>query len=143
MSKYNHNVFKFIINFDINYISLKKDFNLISSVLKNEFVWLNDFKFSFLNSASKNLNNLFINSKKFETNQIQYYTKKCNITDCITCKFLYNDNFLLTNTFTLPITSNSNCLSTNVIYVILCKKCKLYYIGQTSRNFCDRSKEHI
>ena len=38
ISKYNSNNFKFIINFDLNYISLKSDFKIISNDIKKRYL---------------------------------------------------------------------------------------------------------
>ena len=41
------------------------------------------------------------------------------------------------------ITAPLNCQSRNVIYKLSCKKCPHWtYIGETSRRFCDRLKDH-
>ena len=53
-----------------------------------------------------------------------------------------NDNAIIDlNTFNLPIMSNSNCKSINLIYIIYCNKCLYYYIGQTN-NFRNRFNAH-
>lgn len=142
IEKYNFNNLKFIINYDINYISLKNDFNNIIFETKNDFNWLKDYKFSLLNSMFSNFNNIFINNNNVLSMK-SYKTLKCHNTNCITCKFIYEKNFLRINDFHLPMLSNCNCESTNLVYIIFCVKCKVYYIGQTSRKFSARFKEHV
>ncbi|RNA03545.1 hypothetical protein BpHYR1_048411, partial [Brachionus plicatilis] len=44
--------------------------------------------------------------------------------------------------FFLPIESKSSCNSTDCVYIILCIKCKIYYIGQTNC-FKRRFNEHL
>ena len=45
---------------------------------------------------------------------------------------------------TWAITSNLNCQSKNVIYVVACVKCPMWgpYGGETEREFCQRLTEH-
>ncbi len=143
LSKYNKDIFKFIINYDVNYISLRKDFRNISINLKENFLWLNDFKFNLLYSTNDNLNTIFINEKNSFGTKKMFKTSKCSDINCITCKFLYEKNYLKINNFLLPITNNCNCNSVNLVYIILCNKCNIFYIGQTSRKFSTRFKEHI
>jgi len=64
LSKHNTDIFKFIINYDANYISLRRDFMNITIDLKENFLWLNDFKFNLLYSTNDNLNNIFIINEK-------------------------------------------------------------------------------
>ena len=74
------NNFKYIINFDINYIDLKKDFNSISNKLKKDFNWVNDFKFSALYSSFSNFNNIFINNSQITSQDKKHlYTKNYNV----------------------------------------------------------------
>ena len=47
-----------------------------------------------------------------------------------------NDNIIL------PLMSKSNCRSKNCIYIIICIKCKFYYIGQTI-NIYKRMLAHL
>ena len=37
----------------------------------------------------------------------------------------------------------SECLATGVIYAILCQRCHMLYIGETSRKLANRSGEHL
>ncbi len=142
IDKYNTKNLKFIINYDMNYVSLKHDFNNIISQMKCEFSWLYDYKFSVLNSMSSNLNDIFINKKKIHDCKT-FKTTRCNNSKCVTCKFVYEKSFLKTNNFQLPMLSNCTCDSFNLVYIIFCVKCNVYYIGQTSRKFSIRFKEHV
>ena len=45
--------------------------------------------------------------------------------------------------FKLPLKNNSDCNSSGVIYIIKCKKCKCFYIGESSRTITTRIKEHL
>ena len=68
----------------------------------------------------------------------------CNKPLCETCPYIQK-----LHKFKGPFSKNEvtlnapmNCLSTNVIYCINCKKCQQIYIGQTSRQLKDRFSEH-
>ena len=39
--------------------------------------------------------------------------------------------------------NNATCTSSNLIYIIICKKCKLYYIGETSNTLNARISQHL
>lgn len=43
----------------------------------------------------------------------------------------------------LYLQDNGTCTSCNLIYVIICTKCKLYYVGETSKSLNIRIKQHI
>ena len=44
--------------------------------------------------------------------------------------------------YKLDITSHLTCQSENVIYVIVCTKCNVQYVGETDRSLKDRFNEH-
>ena len=140
-SKYSQG-FKFIINYDLNYLDLKKDFFHCTTSLKEKFKWLDNYKFNALFSSSSNLNDIFINKGKIDANY-SGTTLKCNSDNCNTCNFIYLNNFIQKNSFKLPLLNNTNCESENVIYILICLRCEMYYIGQTGRSFKMRFNEHI
>ena len=35
------------------------------------------------------------------------------------------------------------CTTTNLVYVIICKRCKILYVGETQRRMADRITEHL
>ena len=41
------------------------------------------------------------------------------------------------------VTDHFTCISTNVIYCIICTLCKKIYIGDTGRRLADRFREHL
>ena len=43
----------------------------------------------------------------------------------------------------IEINGTFNCKTRNVVYCITCEKCKLQYIGQTTRSLDERVREHI
>jgi hypothetical protein len=66
--------------------------------------------------------------------------KKCN--DKCFCKFNYDKNQIKNNSFILPMFTYSNCQLSRCIYILICVKCNIYYIGQTGRSFSDRFYQH-
>ena len=55
------------------------------------------------------------------------------------CKFVVN----MFNNNTYQIVHRLTCVSVNVIYLIMCKNCKIYYVGQTSRTLSRRISDHV
>ena len=49
----------------------------------------------------------------------------------------------LTNNLFIFFKSNSSCSSKEVVYIIKCKKCPYFYIGQTSKTVKDRIYQHL
>ena len=113
---YNNNNFKFIVDFDINYISLKKDFNFLYKNLQISFEWLKNYKLSLLYSSSSNFNKIFINNG-FTKSNFTFKTKKCDKTNCNICNnFLIDDQKIISGSFILPILDNNKCSDKNLIY---------------------------
>ncbi|XP_059176529.1 uncharacterized protein LOC131956122 [Physella acuta] len=44
---------------------------------------------------------------------------------------------------TLKIKNHFNCESRNVVYVIQCRRCNIFYIGQTGKRLFDRVSQHL
>ncbi len=73
-----------------------------------------------------------------------YFTKPCLMKNCKICLKVLNFSYIkLNNTFMLPLASNSNCLSYDIVYIIFCSKCNSYYIGESKRSASTRINEHI
>jgi hypothetical protein len=43
----------------------------------------------------------------------------------------------------IKLMSNASCTSTNLIYIIICLKCNLFYIGETSETLEKRISQHL
>ena len=65
------------------------------------------------------------------------YCNSCNFKD-----FLFECNTYTINNLSYTIIGNFSCLSINVIYLIFCNKCNIYYVGQTT-NFHERLYKHL
>ena len=72
-------------------------------------------------------------------------TFSCNRNRCYTCKYVTLDNLLQIQgpRKSFRVNDHFTCISTNVVYIIACKRCKLLYIGETKRRLADRVAEHL
>ena len=137
--------------FSSNFISF--NFYFEKSFLDfNKFVketWLNilpsnsvlkHFQFYSFFKIQPNLNSYLVNRIKFPFSSFSYL--KC-LKNCKTCRHS-NSNFILENKFNLPIfiPQKTTCTSKNCIYILNCKKCNVFYVGETSRSFKTRFSEH-
>ncbi len=78
-------------------------------------------------------------------NRIQAGLKKCNKSGCRTCPFIVQSNTVnskQSNT-SVHLSEVVDCNTKGVVYVITCDKCKVQYVGQTSRRLRDRFVEHL
>jgi hypothetical protein len=101
-----------------------------------------DKKFILVNSMQQNLQSLFVHGHKL-LKSIDYSYKKCLQKNCCLCAYSNNNSFiLLKDKFYLPIMNNSSCQSKNIIYILNCKLCDTFYVGQS---LCanKRLKSHI
>ena len=140
--KYDNNQF-FIPNeynkFIINKIQV---FKCSISETMNKFSWLTDYKLKFYNLISVNIFSILIHNRNLNNNI--HYTKKCNISSCKLCEFVNpNSYILLKSGFIIPISDTFNCSTSNVIYIIRCTLCNVFYIGQTMRSASERLKEQV
>ena len=72
-------------------------------------------------------------------------SKPCGKHRCITCKMLYPPTEQFTSTTTgetFKIQGSFTCDSTNLIYLIQCRKCRMQYIGQTGTSLTCRMAGH-
>lgn len=71
-----------------------------------------------------------------------------NKTNCKYCNRLITSN-KITSTHTHRVyhlrknTIGATCRTTNIVYCITCKKCKLQYVGETKRKLMERLREHL
>ncbi len=137
------NSIRLIMQYDHNYLNLKNHALNSFELLKNNNNWLNDLKLNFSNSILYNLKALLIDKIKNKTSE-HYHTKKCSNINCSTCKYIMEIAYLKINSkFSLPIMSNGNCESRNLIYIIKCVKCKYFYVGETQNAAKIRINQHL
>ena len=110
---------------------------------RNNFNWLQNYKLKFYFLISFNIFSLLIHNRSL--NSIKpHYTTACNQICCKTCEFVNSNSYIYLNSgFIIPIKHNSSCTSLNVIYIIRCTLCNVFYIGQTKRSASERIVEHL
>ena len=132
---------RFKMTYDHNYFNLKSDVINSFKCLKNNYKWLNNLKIQFSNTIMPNLKLLLINNFRFNLNML-FFTKKCN--NCFICNFIYNVSHIkLNSNFYLPLKNNCNCNSKQIVYIIKCLKCNIFYIGESEDLVKNRIKQHI
>ena len=130
--KFNDSIF-FKNTFDKNIENIKYLYkNCFKKTIKekenNEF---KNFNIFVINKMQPNLKMIMVHDFKIPVIYKNSY-RKCDNSKCKTCLFSDSSFFVkLTDNFNLPIFDNSNCLTENCIYFIMCKFCNFFYIGQT------------
>ena len=89
----------------------------------------------------KNLKTLLVHSL-FLSEELQG-TFRCNRSKCYTCPFVAKNDILIGPSGTISLKGSFNCISTHVIYAIVCTRCFSVYIGETGRRLGDRVREHL
>ena len=92
-------------------------------------------------SNDKNLGNFLVRSAFKFNNQPGTFT--CKRTRCTTCSFISNTVKISGHNRSDKVTDHFTCISTNVIYCIICTLCTKIYIGETGRRLADRFREHL
>ena len=135
---------KVFINFESHFTFINNLIYRELNILRNDCVFLTSYKFLFINRMNRNLSDLFVHSLKHEK-QNHFSYKNCNSVSCEICKLTLNNLFYLklNEQIRLPILSDSNCTSVGCIYIIKCKLCCSFYIGETAREIRIRIKEHL
>ena len=72
-------------------------------------------------------------------------TFSCKRRRCNTCKFVTNCSAIHIKVpkGAFDVTHPFTCISKNIVYGIICKRCIIIYIGETGRRLADRITEHI
>ena len=78
---------------------------------------LDNTQFRLINNMQSNLSSLFVHDFKLFSPKSHFYSK-CNVKTCTPCAYANSSTFLKLNDFILPIMSNSNCKSKNILYII-------------------------
>ena len=116
--------------------ALNSAYNSISSTKE-----LDNIKFKVINNMQNNLSSIFVHEFKVFANK-KHFFRRCKDPGCSVCYYSNENYYILINGFYLPIMADSNCKSINIIYILTCKLCKSYYIGQSNSAGC-RLKTHI
>lgn len=67
----------------------------------------------------------------------------CTNVNCTVCKYGFYTFSLCQGSNTYPILHRLTCDTQGAIYLIVCKRCHIRYVGETSRCLKERMKEHI
>ena len=65
----------------------------------------------------------------------------CKRRHCNTCKFVTTHIKGLKGYFN--VTETFTCISTNIVYDIICRRCNIVYVGETGYQLVDRINEHM
>ena len=132
----------FFSNFNYNIIKLN---NYLFTSFKNtcnSFPLLNNFSLKIVNKIDYNLNSLFVHNFKLP-NYASYSTIKCN--SCNICDYIFKSSFikLKNSDISVNFLCNSNCQTNNIVYIIICLRCNIFYIGETEKTLSFRISQHI
>jgi hypothetical protein len=109
---------------------------------ENSFDKLPNFNFFIINKMQNNLFSILVHEFRLPTINRNYY-KICDNHNCNTCEFSDTKYFVdCLENFKLPILDHSSCNSENCVYIIHCKLCNSFYIGQTVK-IKDRIYKHL
>ena len=86
---------------------------------------------------------MLIHDFKLDSLDIKYSYKKCTNVNCKICKYSTINYYIKAKGFILPLLNKSNCMSKGIVYIIKCKRCSVFYIGESKRKACVRINEHI
>lgn len=135
--KINFDHFIFRYPFDRNIVNFK---TIFKESWKTTFS--DEYSYFLVNKMQNNILSLLVHEFKFPNTYKNFY-RKCNKLDCSTCKFADKNYYINCSAdFRFPILDNSNCNSLNLIYIIHCKLCNSFYIGQTV-NIMKRIYNHL
>jgi predicted GIY-YIG superfamily endonuclease len=116
--------------------------NSFKTIVENSLILLN-YKLKLYNSMSANIFSIFVHNK-YNNRSFFKNTISCNSLNCITCKFVNSNDYVSINQqFFIPIQSRCTCESTHIVYIIKCKLCNEFYIGQSEKSARIRLKQHI
>ena len=127
-----------IFNYNLNIKSI------VYKHFKNIFANYN-FKLNYIYKNNCNLNNAFVHNSKINITK-KCKTKKCLEKNCKICKYIYaKDYFKLdkNSNVKMKLMNNASCLTKNIIYIIICKRCSMLYVGESCKSLRDRATQHI
>ena len=67
----------------------------------------------------------------------------CGSGRCLTCSVLCAEPVITGPCGSFSITKSFSCTSTCVVYVIVCTKCDVLYVGETGRSLRERKNDHF
>ena len=115
-----------------------KNFNEI----KNDFDWMKDLKPFFINKIKPNLSFLLVHLMQYDFKLKITYTRSC-LKNCNICPLINSKPYIKLGNLWLPMLCNANCETTNLVYIVQCIKCDMFYIGETSKSLLIRINQHL
>ena len=132
------------LTFDKNFNNHQQIISDSFSSIKNKYTNLFPYNLNFHLNMQPSISSILIhniNSFIFTSKKHAYI--KCSNHNCY-CKYSSTSNFIkIKKGIHFPISTSSDCLSTHFIYIIHCKLCDTFYIGQSQRKIKDRIGEHV
>jgi hypothetical protein len=92
----------------------------------------------------KNIKDFLVKTNFQPQNNVKYESVKCNRPRCSHCSnIIESDSFTSSQYHTeFKLNYNTDCASSDVIYLITCKRCNMQYVGQTSQKVSKRMNNH-
>jgi hypothetical protein len=134
--------FFFRVPFDMNNQNISRTINDSWNHVMKDNTDFRDTRIVLLNQMQVNLNRLLVHNFKLPLKN-DFCCKKCGIFNCKLCPFINSSTLFYIKDFPFKLNVNSNCCSDNCIYVIFCKKCNSFYIGETGQQLKARIYSHI
>ncbi|XP_053388669.1 uncharacterized protein LOC128551780 [Mercenaria mercenaria] len=113
-------------------LTINKYWDLLKLSNNNSVQQLYNYKPVLAYKRPKNLQD-YLTHSSLNKKSLDCKTSRCNRRRCTHCdSIIESDAFTSTNTGkTFKIFFGGNCTSSDVIYLITCKRCKVQYVGQT------------
>ena len=89
------------------------------------------------NKRTKNIKDFIIRAKIPEKSDQRPKRQAPGMKMCHLCPYIMKDKTVKTETFEWKLENQFNCETENVVYLIICMKCNLKYIGESERKLKD------
>ena len=140
--KLNSNLVKTFFDHDNNFVMIKDLFLKSFFELTRIYGWMSDLEPFFIYKIKPNLSYLCVHLMSFNYNLQTCRTISCS-KNCKICMYINTDFYISLDGFILPMLSNATCDSCNLVYIIVCLRCKVFYIGETSKSLNVRISQHL
>ena len=90
----------------------------------------------------KNLKDMLVHSSQNRLEREDDEVRQCGNLRCKCCPHMQENNKFSINEKEHKVCFGGTCKSSNVIYGVRCKKCNLWYIGETSMKLHERLNQH-
>ncbi len=131
----------FVLPFDKAFKDSKKQ--IVSSFKNANVNQSKELKIKPVNSIQPNLGFILIHNRNLQLSK-RNFSKPCNSLNCKICHYIATYSFIrLKNNFLVPLRCDGDCLSTSIVYIIFCNRCKVFYIGESSKTVKERILQHL